>query len=193
MYPAIRPPSVADEVLADIVLTASETVFLPVKIKAIIHFEAHINTYPIPQTTEYFMRDKYVFFVSSSFNASTAIRGNARVTSGYVRKSKYAVAQPAIKKNVMYPSFSVSFSSKSAIRSISKSIMYMQILNESDAKDEKKNIKGREAAKENASFECPFLEKRIKETARRINCRPAFKSLTELSEVNKRMGFKTVR
>ena len=69
----------------------------------------------------------------------------------------------------------------------------MQTLKESDAKDEKKNIKGRDAAKENASFECPFLEKRINEAARRIICRPAFKSLTELSEVNKRSGFKITR
>ena len=144
---------VADEVLADIVLTASDTVFLPVNIRAIIHFDAHINTYPIPHVSEYFMRDKYVFFVSSSVSARTAISGNASVTSGYVRKSKYAVAQPAIKKNVIYPSFFESFSSKSAIRSISISMMYMQMLSESEAKDEKKNIKGRDAAKENASFD----------------------------------------
>ena len=77
--------------------------------------------------------------------------------------------------------------------SISKSMMYMQMLRESDAKDEKKNIKGSEAAKENASFECPFFEKRISDAARRINCRPALMSLTELNEVNKRSGFKNTR
>ena len=71
--------------------------------------------------------------------------------------------------------------------------MYMQMLKERDAKDEKKNIKGSDAAKENASFECPFFEKRISEAARRIICKPAFKSLTELNEVNKRSGFKTTR
>ena len=121
--------------------------------RAIIHFDAHINTYPMPQVNVYFKTDKYVFLVSSSVSASTAISGNARVTSGYVRKSKYAVAHPATRKNVIYPSFSVSFSLKNAIKSISISMMYIQILKERDAKDEKKNIKGRDAAKENASFD----------------------------------------
>ena len=86
-YPAILPPSV-EEVRAEMVFTASDMVFRPVKIRAITHFDAHINTYPIPQVREYLRMVKNVFLAFSSFRASTAISGNASVTSGYVRKSK---------------------------------------------------------------------------------------------------------